>query len=55
MEEKDVDVKLANGVLTVRGEKEEKDKNYYVRERSFGSFERSFRARICRVSQPPTY
>jgi HSP20 family molecular chaperone IbpA len=40
MEEKDVDVKLANGVLTIRGEKrdekEEKNKNYYVRERSFG-------------------
>jgi HSP20 family protein len=35
MEEKDVDVKLANGVLTIRGEKrdekEEKNKNYYVR------------------------
>ncbi len=46
MEEKDVDVKLANGVLTIRGEKrdekEEKNKDYYVRERSFGSFERSF-------------
>jgi HSP20 family protein len=46
MEDKDVDVKLANGVLTIRGEKrdekEEKNKDYYVRERSFGSFERSF-------------
>ena len=46
MEEKDVDVKLANGILTIRGEKqddkEEKNKDYYVRERSFGSFERSF-------------
>jgi len=46
MEEKDVDVKLANGVLTITGEKrdekEEKNKDYYVRERSFGSFERSF-------------
>jgi HSP20 family protein len=46
MEEKDINVKLANGVLTIRGEKqdekEEKNKDYYVRERSFGSFERSF-------------
>jgi HSP20 family protein len=46
MEEKDVDVKLANGIMTIRGEKrdekEEKNEDYYVRERSFGSFERSF-------------
>ena len=46
MEDKDVEVKLANGVLTIRGEKrdekEEKQKDYYLRERSFGSFERSF-------------
>ena len=46
MEDKDIEVKLANGVLTLRGEKraekEEKNKDYYVRERSFGSFERSF-------------
>jgi HSP20 family protein len=46
MEEKDIDVKLVNGVLTIRGEKrdekEEKKKDYYMRERSFGSFERSF-------------
>jgi HSP20 family protein len=46
MEDKDVEVKLANGILTIRGEKrdekEEKNKDYYVSERSFGSFERSF-------------
>jgi len=46
MEERDIDVKLANGILTIRGEKrdekEEKKNDYYVRERSFGSFERSF-------------
>jgi HSP20 family protein len=46
MEEKDIDVKLSNGILTIRGEKrdekEEKKQNYYMRERSFGSFERSF-------------
>jgi HSP20 family protein len=46
MEDKDIEVKLANGVLTIRGEKrgekEEKNKDYHLRERSFGSFERSF-------------
>lgn len=47
IEEKDVDVTLADGVLTVKGEKkeekEDKDKNYYLAERSYGSFQRSFR------------
>jgi HSP20 family protein len=46
MEDKNVEVRLANGVLSIKGEKQEekeqKDKNYYRRERSFGSFERSF-------------
>jgi HSP20 family protein len=46
MDEKNVEVKLANGVLTIKGEKhdekEEKKKDYYMRERSFGSFERIF-------------
>ncbi|MGZ8309448.1 MAG: Hsp20/alpha crystallin family protein, partial [Rhodoplanes sp.] len=41
-----IDVKLANGVLTIRGEKkeekEEKEKDYYLSERRFGSFQRSF-------------
>ena len=36
---------LANGVLTIKGEKkqerEEKKENYFLAERSFGSFERS--------------
>ena len=45
--DKDVDVTLAKGVLTVKGEKreekEDKDKNYYLAERSYGSFQRSFR------------
>lgn len=44
VEEKDVDVSLANNVLTIRGEKkserEEKRKDYYLSERSFGSFRR---------------
>jgi HSP20 family protein len=46
MDEKNVEVKVANGVLTIKGEKqedkEEKNKDYYMRERSFGSFERNF-------------
>lgn len=46
MDEKHVEVKLVNGGLTIRGEKqeekEEKKKDYYVRERHFGSFERYF-------------
>lgn len=46
IDEKDVDVKVANGVLTMKGEKhedkEEKKKDYYLRERTFGSFERAF-------------
>lgn len=47
MEEKDIEVSIANGVLTVRGEKkqerEEKKENYYISERRFGSLQRSFR------------
>lgn len=46
MDEKNIEVKLADGVLTIKGEKqeakEEKEKNYYRRERSYGAFERSF-------------
>lgn len=45
--EKDVKVTLTDGVLTVKGEKkderEEKQANYYLSERSYGSFERSLR------------
>lgn len=47
MDEKDIEVKVANGGLTIRGEKqeekEEKKKDYYLQERRFGSFERTFR------------
>ncbi|KAB2914419.1 MAG: Hsp20/alpha crystallin family protein [Hyphomicrobiaceae bacterium] len=47
VEEKDVKVTLTGGVLTIKGEKkqerEEKKENYYLSERSFGSFERSLR------------
>lgn len=46
MDENNIEVKLTNGDLTIKGEKqeerEEKKKDYYVHERSFGSFERSF-------------
>ncbi len=46
IDEKNIEVKVANGVLTIKGEKqeekEEKKKDYYLRERSFGSFERAF-------------
>ena len=46
MEEKNIEVKLANRTLTIKGEKqdekEETKKDYYMRERSFGSFQRSF-------------
>ena len=45
VEEKDISVTLANGVLTIKGEKElnkeEKTENYYLAERSYGAFERS--------------
>jgi HSP20 family protein len=46
LDEKDVEVTLADDVLTIKGEKkeekEEKDKNYYRSERRFGSFQRVF-------------
>ena len=46
MDEKNIEVNVANGVLTIKGEKqeekEEKKKDYYLRERSFGSFQRAF-------------
>ena len=46
MEEKNIEIKVTDGVLTMKGErqeeKEEKKKDYYLSERRFGSFERSF-------------
>ena len=46
LDEKDVEVSLAGGALTIRGEKqeekEEKKKDYYLSERHYGSFERMF-------------
>ncbi len=45
MEDKDVEVQVLDNVLTIRGEKksqrEEKEKDYHLVERSFGSFSRS--------------
>ena len=47
VDEKDVDVTLADGVLTFRGEKKaerdekDKDKNWHAVERSYGSFSRT--------------
>jgi len=47
VDEKDVSVTMANGMLTIKGEKkqqkEEKAENYYLAERSYGAFERSLR------------
>ena len=46
IEEKDIDVKIENNVLTVHGErkfeKEEKEENYRRVERQYGSFTRTF-------------
>jgi HSP20 family protein len=47
VDEQDIDVTLANGVLTIRGEKKaerdeaDKDRNWHVIERSYGSFSRT--------------
>jgi HSP20 family protein len=47
MDPKDIDISLAEGVLTIKGEKkqekEEKEENYHLIERSYGSFVRSVR------------
>lgn len=46
MDEKDIEVKYASGMVTIRGEKqvetEEKKKDYHLSERRYGSFQRSF-------------
>ncbi len=45
LEEKDVQINVADNLLTIRGEKkaekEEKDKDYRLVERSYGAFERT--------------
>jgi len=46
MSENNIDVKYSDGMLTIKGEKdestEEKQKDYHLSERRYGSFERSF-------------
>ena len=47
MDQKNIDVSLSDGHLTIKGEKkkekEEKEENYHLIERSYGSFTRSIR------------
>ncbi len=47
MDPKDIDISMNNGFLTIKDEKkherEEKDENYHLVERSYGSFTRSVR------------
>ena len=46
MSEKDIQVEMSGDTLTLRGEKreekEQKEKNFHLSERSYGSFQRSF-------------
>lgn len=46
LDENNIDVKIANETLTIKGEKkeekEEKKKDYYLSERRYGAFERRF-------------
>lgn len=49
LDEKDIEVRLSDGILTVQGEKKEeteegeKGTSYYLSERRYGAFQRSFR------------
>ena len=47
MDPKDIDISLSDGVLTIKGErkqeKEEKEENYHLMERSYGTFIRMVR------------
>ncbi len=47
MEPKDIDISFSDGMLTIKGEKkqekEEKEQNYHLVERSYGVFTRSIR------------
>ncbi len=46
LDEKNVEIRLSNHTLTIKGEKseekEDKQKDYYLSERRYGSFQRSF-------------
>ena len=54
MDESNIEVTVLNGMLTLKGEKteekEEKEKDYYLSERSYGSFQRAFTL-PCRVQE----
>ena len=56
LEEKDVQINLSDNLLTIRGEKkaekEQKDKNYRLVERSYGSFERTLSCRRASALTP---
>jgi HSP20 family protein len=47
LDEKNVEITLSDDILTIKGEKkeekEEREKEYYLSERRFGSFQRTFR------------
>jgi HSP20 family protein len=47
MDSKDIDISLSDGLLTIKGEKkqerEEKEEDYHLVERSYGTFTRSVR------------
>lgn len=46
MSSKDIDIKIAGNILTIKGAQEEKkiikDRNCYTEERFYGEFQRSF-------------
>ena len=46
IDEKNIELKIANGILTIKGEKsevkKEEERDYYLSERRYGSFQRSF-------------
>lgn len=50
LDEKDIEVELSDGVLTIEGEKkekkEEKKKDYHLMERHYGSIRRSYRVPV---------
>jgi HSP20 family protein len=56
VDEKNVEVKVANGVLTIKGEKneerEEKKKGYYLCERDSDKIEASFKKGVLTVTLP---
>jgi HSP20 family protein len=58
VEQKDINVSLQDGVLTIKGEKrsekEEKDEKYHRVERSWGSFARAFRMPAAVVGEKVT-